>query len=526
MASVFEMSPSELHKFLYGFGVGVTLTFLTSSLLLAAPLSKAQKTKTKKTKTKTKTAAPIAQSLLDASQADDAKPETVARLRSMFALPVERLQHIVKQILADMKSGLESDGGPIKMLPSHVTRRPSGKEQGSFLALDLGGTNFRVCETTFDGKGNAQNRQSKFTISEAARTGDGNTLFDFIATCVKSFLKEHYYPDSADVDPKRVWNLGFTFSFPVDQTSINSGSLIIWTKGFTASGVVGKDCVELLKAAFVRNNLNINVTALVNDTTGTLVSLAYTQPDTHVGVILGTGSNCAYVEDISNIHKFKGNRTGIKEMLINMEWGGFDDNQVTIPRTKYDLKLDRQTARPGSYTFEQLISGMYLGEIVRLVLVDLVKTGEIFAFSPGGSPILQTKDKFETQYMSRIERDYSFDLLDVKQILEELLEIPGTTLGDRKLVKSIVEMVGLRSARLAAAGVAAVVTKINKLGSIGCTVGIDGSLFEKYPHYPNRMRDALGEILGTLSAENIKLERAQDGSGQGAALIACLAQAA
>ncbi|KAJ3031473.1 UNVERIFIED_CONTAM: hexokinase A [Siphonaria sp. JEL0065] len=451
----------------------------------------------------------------------------------MFALSVDRLQQIVKQIIADMKGGLEKDGRPIKMLPTHVTRRPTGKEKGTYLALDLGGTNFRVCEVTLDGNGGTINKFSKFVISDAAKTGDGSALFDFIAKCVKDFLLQNH-------DEKLVfeeeWKLGFTFSFPVNQTSISSGSLLIWTKGFTATGVVDRDVVELLKMAFKRSGLNINVTALVNDTTGTLMSLAYTKSDTYVGVILGTGTNCAYVESIENIVKFNGKRDGVKEMLINMEWGGvssqnfslpilhcFDDNQVTIPRTKYDLKLDRQSANPGSYTFEQLISGMYLGEIVRLVLVDLVKTGEIFAISPSGSPLLQQKGSFETSYMSRIERDYSYDLMEVKNVLEDLLKIPGTTLGDRKLVKSVCEMIGLRSARLAAAGVAAVVTKINKLGAPGCTVGIDGSLFELYPHYPNRMRDALREVLG-ISAENIVLEKATDGSGQGAALIACLAQ--
>ncbi|KAJ3068498.1 hexokinase A [Podochytrium sp. JEL0797] len=60
---------------------------------------------------------------------------------------------------------------------------------------------------------------------------------------------------------------------------------------------------------------------------------------------------------------------------------------------------------------------------------------------------------------------------------------------------------------------------MNKLD--GCTVGIDGSLFELYPHYSNRMRDTLYEILG-VSAENVILEQARDGSGQGAALIATL----
>jgi hexokinase len=32
--------------------------------------------------------------------------------------------------------------------------------------------------------------------------------------------------------------IGFTFSFPVRQTSIDSGILIKWTKGFAVSGTV------------------------------------------------------------------------------------------------------------------------------------------------------------------------------------------------------------------------------------------------------------------------------------------------
>ncbi len=102
-----------------------------------------------------------------------------------------------------------------------------------------------------------------------------------------------------------------------------------------------------------------------------------------------------------------------------------------------------------------------------------------------------------------------------------MLQLKNTTLNDRRLVKKVCELVGTRAARLAAAGVAAIVTKTNRLDA--CTVAIDGSLFEHYPHFGNRMRDALREILG-ITAENIILEQARDGSGQGAALIAALAE--
>lgn len=59
-----------------------------------------------------------------------------------------------------------------------------------------------------------------------------------------------------------------------------------------------------------------------------------------------------------------------------------------------------------------------------------------------------------------------------------------------------------RSARLAAAGVAAIITKMNRLND--CTVAIDGSVFVNYPHYANRMKDALREVVG-ITAENIVL---------------------
>lgn len=51
-----------------------------------------------------------------------------------------------------------------------------------------------------------------------------------------------------------------------------------------------------------------------------------------------------------------------------------------------------------------MISGMYLGEIVRTVLVDLINTGYIFKKLNLKANELSEKYKFETAYMSRIER--------------------------------------------------------------------------------------------------------------------------
>jgi hypothetical protein len=49
--------------------------------------------------------------------------------------------------------------------------------------------------------------------------------------------------------------LGFCFSFPVEQTSVNSGKLLRWTKGYNNPGAEGKDPAKLLAEAFKRKVL-------------------------------------------------------------------------------------------------------------------------------------------------------------------------------------------------------------------------------------------------------------------------------
>jgi hexokinase len=94
--------------------------------------------------------------------------------------------------------------------------------------------------------------------------------------------------------------------------------------------------------------------------------------------------------------------------------------------------------------FEKMISGMYLGEIVRLVLLDLLSKGRIFV---GTSSL---KQKFDTSYISRVLRyesnwkyfltlvsDTSEDLSDVSKLLAEVFDINTSSLDDRKLLTGI-----------------------------------------------------------------------------------------
>jgi len=440
--------------------------------------------------------------------------EILADMEELFVVGPTKLKEIVKHFVGELQKGLDHEGATVAMLPSFVTNRPTGKETGSYLALDLGGTNFRVCEVYLEGQSSVRLRQKKFTIPEECKNADGEVLFDFLASSVESFLK-----DSGVTPSEKELELGFTFSFPVVQTALNAGNLLVWTKGFNCSNTEGKDVVEMLNQAFVRKGLKVKVAALVNDTVGTLMSHAYNDPQTLVGVILGTGTNAAYVEKIENVKKWKGPKPASGEMIINCEWGAYDEEKAMLPLTQYDNKLDAESQNPGQHIYEKMISGMYLGEICRNVFLDLIEKKCLF--NGVLSEELKKPNSFETAYMSRIERDYSADLSDTKIVLQDLLGVPNTTARDRRIVRRICELVATRAARLAAVGVAAVVTKMDRV-SDGCTVAIDGSVYEHYPHFGNRMKDAIHELLGMFE-ENVVLQLGKDGSSVGAGVIAALA---
>ena len=151
-------------------------------------------------------------------------------------------------------------------------------------------------------------------------TGTGEALFDHIAKCMSDFINRMGFAD-------RNIACGFTFSFPCEQYAINSASLITWTKGFSATGVEGKDVVALLTEAVARRgDITVEIVAVVNDTVGTLMSCAFENHACQIGLIAGTGSNACYMEKQSNITKLDGLQEADGKMCINMEWGAFGDD--------------------------------------------------------------------------------------------------------------------------------------------------------------------------------------------------------
>jgi hexokinase len=433
--------------------------------------------------------------------------DIINQLEDEFVVGPVKLKQISQHFLFEFKKGLENEDYSLAMIPSFVTKLPSGRELGNYLSLDLGGTNFKVSEIFLEQQHQVRVRQKKFYIPETARNADGERLFDFMADSVESFLKE------TGNALEKEYQLGFTFSFPIRQTGINSGELYLWSKEFNCGNTQGKDVVRMLNDAFIRNKINVHISALVNDTVGILMAGAYSDPQTYIGLVLGEGTNVSYVENIEKIKKWKGPQPESGKMIINTEWGDFDDDKIVLPINKYDLLVDQKSNNPGKHVFEKMISGFYLGEIVRLTCQHLIE--KKLLFNGKSSPIFDRPNSFEIQYLSRIERDYSIELSDTKLILQDLLLIPFTTLKDRRIVRRIIELVSIRSARLTACGIVSLLHQMNKMD--GCTVAVDNFIYE-YPHFINRMRDAVHELLGIFS-ENVIITNNKNGSSMGASII-------
>src|SRR3984885_4283081 len=131
------------------------------------------------------------------------------------------------------------------MNPTWVMSFPTGNETGTFLALDMGGTNLRVCEIILtEEKGEFDIIQSKYRMPEELKTGQSDELWEYIADCLQQFIESHH-PD----EKLEKFHLGFTFSYPATQDYIDHGVLQRWTKGFDISGVEGEDVVPQFQKA-------------------------------------------------------------------------------------------------------------------------------------------------------------------------------------------------------------------------------------------------------------------------------------
>jgi hexokinase len=97
-------------------------------------------------------------------------------------------------------------------------------------------------------------------------------------------------------------------------------------------------------------------------------------------------------------------------MVINTEWGAFNNTRTHLPSTPFDNSLDRTSINPRFQAFEKMISGMYLGEITRNIILSLVDAApKPLLFGGKTTTALNAQWGFDTSVMSHVEEAWEGD---------------------------------------------------------------------------------------------------------------------
>lgn len=204
---------------------------------------------------------------------------------------------------------------------------------------------------------------------------------------------------------------------------------------------------------------------VLNNTTGVLLSCAYSHPDTRIGLTLDTGiacgTNACYVENYYD-------NSGL--MVINTEWGNYGEKygELFWLTTNWDRQLDKS----GKQQLEKMVGWRYLGELVRLILLDL-KSKKLILTDCDDVADLSRRGSFTTRHMCQVESDPLDEFALCLNVWKEL-GVNDPSEEDCTILRAVCEAVSRRCCLILAIGIAAL---IKKIGQKDVTVAVDGNLF-------------------------------------------------
>ncbi|KAJ5783193.1 hypothetical protein N7457_004967 [Penicillium paradoxum] len=295
-------------------------------------------------------------------------------------------------------------------IPTAITRLPTGQETGRYLAVYFGLHYLRVAFIDLLGdqqlKEHARVRRTlekAWPIEEHLRKDHSNDLFAWIGDCIAEVVADRL----ANPNEERIDQIttGISFCLPIKQDSLDEAILMPTGKGFSLSSDLnlrqsllngyarhtysshGNENEDEMDMPSKRRRLfslpKLKVAVMINDTTATLASLAYSipsLPNTRVvmGLIVGAGCNATVPMKLVDLHETKTKSIlekypDAEETLISTEWtlstaaASFDALGI---RTKWDHQLDSNSKRPGFQPMEYMVGGGFTGELVRIVCYD------------------------------------------------------------------------------------------------------------------------------------------------------------
>ncbi|KAI8370717.1 uncharacterized protein BYT42DRAFT_502687 [Radiomyces spectabilis] len=451
------------------------------------------------------------------------------RLQDMFRVTNQHLETLIRGYDQELKAGLAVKeqretvprSSDLKMIPSFVAGYPTGFEKGTYLALEISGVDIYVCQVKLKGEGGKLAiNQYQYKIPDNLTAGDDiRILIDYVADCIIDFQRR------VGIGQQEVYAMAISLGFAIEQTRLDRGVIVALEHGFDFPNAIGCDIVDLFHQRFETKGLAVKIVAIANDAVCTLLAHAYQHPSTRIGIVHSAGTNCAYYERVANMSNFLAHHPDVSpasDMIINTEWCNFGSRY--LPMTEFDHRVDNESNNRGIHYFEKISTGMYLGEIVRQVLVSLVDQ-QVLSFdidANGDECLLRTPYHFDTSYMYVCEADNDMENLeDTQVVLEEMCKVGETSLADREIVKKVCEMVGHRAAILLGASIASIV---KYMVDSGIGFAITGDVYEDYPSFHPRVCETLKALIADDVAAKISVGIVKHSRIVGAAIVAMMAE--
>lgn len=276
----------------------------------------------------------------------------------------EEMRPVEEAFLASMQRGLDGEANGMPMLPSYLDIDALAAEGRDVIVLDAGGTNLRVSvlRLSFGQKPQVLYHHKQPMPGKAERL-TRDAFFDELAQAVA--------PVAVQSD-----RIGFCFSFPCRIHANLDGEILYLDKEIEVEGIEGAMVADGLRQALARLGVkHDHRIVILNDAVATLLGALAEHParhySGHIGIILGTGTNCCYVEANERIRKDSSLCARSGHTVINMETGAFNGMELTA----VDHLVDRCGKNPQRNLMEKMVSGEYQGHLMDALISCAIEAG-------------------------------------------------------------------------------------------------------------------------------------------------------
>ncbi len=411
-----------------------------------------------------------------------------------------------KAFIKDMENGLESNREKHRMIPAYLTMEGEIPEVEQVIVLDAGGTNFRVAVVHFDKK--------KLPVIQDYRTYP-------IPGAKSEISRDEFYRNILSyISPvlHKSNKIGFCFSYHTEILPNKDGRLLMLSKELQVKGLVGDLIGEnLLKRINELGYGEDRKIVMLNDTVATLLGGRAAYPDrmfdSYIGFILGTGTNCCYIEESRNIKKAADVLDKDGSMIINVESGDYE----AIGRSVLDVELDNETLDKGEHIFEKMISGRYQGSLVYVAIKKAINEN---LFSHHFTHEFNKIDALNSQEID----EFLYYPYSNGRLSQCCKSISGGRIDDHLLLYHLIDSIVERSAKLVTVCISSIIIKTGK-GKNPCKpvcITAEGTTFYKSKLFRSKLEYYIKRYLNEEKELYCEFVKADNATLVGTAIAALL----